>query len=477
MAQIEITPLNISGVKIPFNLLDNLLGQKIDYTNLVYPMDLATNPQYCHAIQFSIHDYDYATVDALFEKVSGVFDKFGLNAKEIFNALNIPSLGGNFSASGVVGSIANALSSGWSSISNANLPQLSEQAKGAATGAYNYNVTPDINQFIGKLNNIKNMAPGEVRQFLTDYKPLIDAISTGQDSAFRKHVKETKLASVSLYLPDTLQTQFDSNYSDVSLTNTFGIVGYGANVLSDAMNRGALDETNKTNIINSDYRKGAVAGIAGAMTGKDDITALFQNALKRVPNPQVQLLYRGLELRRFSFDFTFTPSSSKEAEEIDQIIKTFIYYSLPDLSAGSGGQYFIPPQVFRIKFAFLGKADVSGQIYDVFKNSVNNFLGNQFTKILTGSNPTNDIASKSARIFQIGDCVLENVSVNYAPNGWASYQDGYPIQTSMSLTFREMDLVNKTTPGIAPKNTKNYFKSGSGSQSVGAEVDFLGSIL
>ena len=75
MAQIEITPLNISGVKVPSNLLDNLLGQNIDYTNLVYPMDLATNPQYCHAVQFTIYDYQYSVVDGPYQQITGLLSQ------------------------------------------------------------------------------------------------------------------------------------------------------------------------------------------------------------------------------------------------------------------------------------------------------------------------------------------------------------------------------------------------------------------
>ena len=93
----------------------------------------------------------------------------------------------------------------------------------------------------------------------------------------------------------------------------------------------------------------------------------------------------------------------------------------------------------------MGDDGVGGQIYDIFKQNITNVFGNQFTKILTGSNPTDDITkAKNAKIFTIGDCVLENVSVNYAPLGtWASYEDGYPIQTTMTLSFKEIELIDR----------------------------------
>lgn len=452
MADIEITPININGVKLPFNLLDNLLGQQIDYTNLVYPMDLATNPQYCHAIQFSVHDYKYPVVEGYYQQASVALTNAGSNIKGVDVNTNIP----DFSASSVAKDVVNTVKQ-----AGGNLSVEGTKASLAAAGAtfnqaWNANIGGGVNSALSGLKDITGKAPGEITEFITKYGPLVTP------GSYKRTIEETRLASISLYMPDTLVTNFSSNYDPVSLTKAFGIVGYGANAFADYMkNKDAMD-TNPANIISDDYRRG-LAGVLAENVAGEGIGAAVQNALKRVPNPQVQLLYRGINLREFTFEFTFTPSSAKEAEEIDQIIKTFTYYSLPDVTSGQGGQFFIPPQVFRIKFAFLGSDGVAGQIFDVFKTNMTNVLGNQFTKIITGSNPTDDISkSKTAKIFQIGDCVLKDIQVNYAPNGWASYQDGYPIQTSISLTFGEIELVNKQTKGISPKDTTNYVNPSNG---------------
>ena len=43
----------------------------------------------------------------------------------------------------------------------------------------------------------------------------------------------------------------------------------------------------------------------------------------------------------------------------------------------------------------------------------------------------------------IGRCILESIDVNYAPNGWSTYQDGYPVQTRLTLQFKETEMVTK----------------------------------
>ena len=441
MAQIEITPFNISGVKVPSNLLDNLLGQHIDYTNLVYPMDLATNPQYCHAVQFLICDYSYPVVEGAYQQLTGLTSNLLSQIGSAYGNISNSILGSsipNITASGLVSSGKNLVSGLSKSFSNTLSTTSGKEVLNAASSFYNNtNLSAPLQSGLSGLQNITSKAPAELESLFNQYGGL------AQPQNWTKRTYEP-MASISLYMPDSLVTNFNSNYDQVNLTDTFKIVGYASNATSDVMKSKDTAGSNPSNILAEDIIAGGVAQMQG--TKFENLGSLISNAIKKVPNPQVQLLYRGLHLREFQFEFTFTPASQKEAEEVDQIIKTFTYYSLPQLTDSMGGQFFIPPQLFKIKFAFLGDSGAAGQIYDIFKNSLTNLVGNQFTKILTGSNPTIDVAkAKDAKVFHINDCVLKDISVNYAPNGWATYTDGYPVQTTISLTFAEINIVNKNT--------------------------------
>mgnify|MGYP006290532141 CR=1 FL=1 len=35
------------------------------------------------------------------------------------------------------------------------------------------------------------------------------------------------------------------------------------------------------------------------------------------------------------------------------------------------------------------------------------------------------------------------MTVDYGPNGWVSYDDGYPLQITLTLGFKETDIVTK----------------------------------
>ena len=216
-------------------------------------------------------------------------------------------------------------------------------------------------------------------------------------------------------MPDTLQTSYDSDYSTVSLTNAFGLTGYLANAIADRYKSVADFKFSKeelSNLINSDFGKLVGAGLAGGLAGSlkgsaQDTTALILQAMKMSPNPQLQLIYKNVGLREFQFSFVFTPSNQQEATVVDKIINRFNYYSLPYLhyNGGNFSQYLTPPQIFNIKFIPL--------------------LGGE------------------SKIFSIGDCVLTNIAVDYAPNGWSVYQDNHPVETRMNLMFREMNMRTK----------------------------------
>jgi len=53
--------------------------------------------------------------------------------------------------------------------------------------------------------------------------------------------------------------------------------------------------------------------------------------------------------------------------------------------------------------------------------------------------------SVNPNIPQLKRCVLTEVGVNYAPNGtWSTFDDGTPVQTTLTLNFKEIELIDST---------------------------------
>ena len=284
-------------------------------------------------------------------------------------------------------------------------------------------------------------------------KKLPSAVGVIQAKTYERTTKGAPLSVISLFMPETLAVTYNSTYSDVNLTDVLGAKGFLGSALLDAGNANPANVSDAVNsMLESDYAKNIVAKTLGGANGAANSKELLQQSLGQYTNPQVQLLYKGISLREFTLEFIMTPKSTQEAQTVKDICDSFAFYSAPGLAgaaSGTAGQYLTPPQIFQIKFKFLGKTGLLGAISNVFTSAMNN-IGLGF---LTTSNPTKTIdGGAEAKVMTINDCVLQNVNIDYAPNGWAAYNDGYPIQTRLMLTFKEIKIITKAD--IAKANPK-----------------------
>jgi len=378
---LKVIPTNIGGFNLSGAQLQGPLSslfQNQNPQNLVYPSDLGSNPAMGHAVMFEIFDYKSGFEDA------------AKNAIESLKKINDVSFG-NQNGDGTFSNLIEGTS---------------------------------------KITNIIKDAT---------FNLGLKAIQAG---SYQRQTKN-KLANISLYMPDTLNVTYNSNYTDVSLTESLGLKGFIGNAYSDLKNPALTKEFLQT-VLQSDYGKAAAAKAAGNLLGPN-LSEFIQQSAGIYINPQIQLLYKGVGLRTFQLEFIFTPKTSQEAQVSKDICDSFAFYSLPSFgsnSNGESGQFLKPPQLFRIKFKFLGKNDVLGSVSNVFSSA----LSNAGLGFLNSTNPTNTIMNgNEAKVMTINDCVLQNVQVDYAPNGWAAYNDGYPIQTRLTLQFMEMQMPTKDT--------------------------------
>jgi len=132
-----------------------------------------------------------------------------------------------------------------------------------------------------------------------------------------------------------------------------------------------------------------------------------QAVFGRAANAAKYLTFKGIEFRKFQFQYNLVPQSRKESEDLDKIIKTFRQAMLPNII--STGFYDIP-QSFDIQY--------------VIKNSD----GDKVKLIMHKFKP----------------CNLEECNVTYGANGrYTLTRDGYPANIQLSLTFSENEQVTR----------------------------------
>jgi hypothetical protein len=227
----------------------------------------------------------------------------------------------------------------------------------------------------------------DIQQFADKTKAVVtDGVNnltngklTQQIGPVGTRVQSRKSDTITLYMPETLEFHYGAQYDSLSLADAAGSLP-GIGGISRA--------------ITSTIDKGGNAALRLAL-----------NYAGYVFNPQQQLMFEGIDFRTYNMAFTFTPYSRAEAEAVQNIIKTFRQNAAPEIVTSLAGFFFNPPSLFDVKFMYQGQ--------------------------------------QNTNINKLKRSVLESVDVNYAPNGWSAHEDGAPVQTTMTLQFREIELVDK----------------------------------
>jgi hypothetical protein len=223
---------------------------------------------------------------------------------------------------------------------------------------------------------------GQIQASAPSSASVANAINSTASTRWNLSTKTTNVpvGQIALYIPEEVRIHQPAQYGELSVLTALNQVSGGL-----------------VGAATSYVSKNAENGAAGA---------LLLNYVGYVFNPQEQVMFDGITFRTFSMSFTFTPFNKKEAEQVKTIIQTFRQHAAPRIVTAAGGFFFTPPSQFNISYKF--------------KNGEDNPYINSFKR-----------------------SVLEDVSVNYAPNGWSAHEDGSPVQTTLTLSFKELELVDK----------------------------------
>jgi hypothetical protein len=143
-----------------------------------------------------------------------------------------------------------------------------------------------------------------------------------------------------------------------------------------------------------------IAEQAGGFSGGGLLTRLSGGIL----NSNLELLFSGPALRTFSFTFSMSARSDKEAKTIRNIIRFFKQGM--SVKRATTNLFIMSPNIFTIKYYFGGES------------------------------------TEHPWINKIKECALTDCSVNYTPAGnYATYADGAMTQYDLTLNFSELDVL------------------------------------
>ena len=230
--------------------------------------------------------------------------------------------------------------------------------------------------------------------------------------------KETILGNIFLPIPETVTDSNGVTWGENSL-NGLAAAGLGiamggitADSVGKAMNtmgektgtaiNSLVSDKGSVSAINSIFASAAVNALGGSVEPGD----ILSRQSGAVLNPNMELLFGGVQLRTFSFDFDFAPRDREESEVIKKIIRSFkISMNAKQQSEGEGNGLFIKaPDVFQLTYK-------------------------------TGSDD-------HLFLHRFKPMAMLNMAVNYTGAGtYATYDNTSPVHMKLNLTFQELNPI------------------------------------
>ena len=219
--------------------------------------------------------------------------------------------------------------------------------------------------------------------------------------------------SIALYLPANVSDNTQAGYQDTS-TGVLGVALTDLITANDSFKDADYAQIGKlggkmTKELSQEVLKNIGGSFVEALTGTEGAVPLANKIFGRAENPFVEVFFNSMQIRSFTYNFNFAPRNEAETAEIQQIIQLFRYHMAPELQ-GKNSRYLTLPSEFDIHYMY---------------------------KAGNGNSYENDFYNR------IATCVLENVNTNYTPGGVKSFANGAPTQITMSLTFKETELLTK----------------------------------
>jgi hypothetical protein len=276
-------------------------------------------------------------------------------------------------------------------------------------------------------SGVKNIVSG-----LGSNKPkVLNGNAAATQSIINRNVKSLQLNGgklsqttftgdvIALYMPETVQFGFSQNYDQLSLIS--GLAGLAGVAITEQIDSGGntqkLLDAAKVAITRAGASSLGDIGRAGAFLGFGSVI-----------NPMLEVIYKSPSFRNFDYVFKFYPRSEKEGIEVQKIINMLQFHQAPEIKTDGSVSMLIPPSEFDLKFYYAGK--------------------------------------ENDNIPKIGSCILKNIQINYAPQGWSAYEvpgqgatlggTGMPVAIEMTLSFQEVTYLTKNVPlpgDITPEKT------------------------
>mgnify|MGYP001366663909 CR=1 FL=1 len=240
----------------------------------------------------------------------------------------------------------------------------------------------------------------------------LEPVDGGQNVSVKRNATHRLDTAIAMYMPQALNVTYGARYVDTEISPLGAMVGGAAGGIMD----GSI--TNVTEFVDTVGKKipdeikrrlGLTALQAADLIGATGAREAFEIDTGEVITQRMELAFKNVNRRAFTYNFKMIPKNEKEAEEIQKIIFAFKFNMLPEMTGGRTGITMNFPNTFDIEYRFLQKE--------------NDYL------------------------HKVSTCVLETMSVTYGGDRFKTFAaigDGAPVvETTINLAFKELELITR----------------------------------
>ena len=218
--------------------------------------------------------------------------------------------------------------------------------------------------------------------------------------------------AIAMYMPQALNVSYGARYADAEISPLGAAVGsLASGVIGGGVRsfRGAVELVGDK-LAPEVERRLQLAGLGLAdLVGATGAREAFEISQGEVITQRMELAFKNVNRRNFTYNFKMIPKNEKEAEEIQKIIYAFKFNMLPEMTGGRTGVTMNFPNTFDIEYKFLQKE--------------NDYL------------------------HKVSTCVLETMSVAYGGDRFKTFAPtgkGAPVvETTINLAFKELELITR----------------------------------
>ena len=243
--------------------------------------------------------------------------------------------------------------------------------------------------------------------------PITQDIKNKMESSVRVEMpSRSRLdTAIAMYMPAQVQVSYGAQYTDTQVSGLAGAIGQAVGDMSGGMS--LSDTYNKVipmvteGLQKTALMKGAELLDGLGITGTREAIEIGR---AEVIADRMQLAFKGVDRRQFTYQFKMIPRNSREADEIKKIIHAFKFNMMPEYAEGIKRDTLNYPATFEIEYHYRGKE--------------NTYLN------------------------RVSECFLEKMDVTYGGDRYKTFdphnnEGAPPVETSISLTFKEIEIMHR----------------------------------